>query len=633
MLFQTTQAHEELRARVRAFAEAEIKPIAFMLDKENKFPREQIEALGKMGLMGIPYGTEYEGAGLDVLSYAIAVEELARVDGGAGVILSAHTSLGTYPIAAFGTEEQKKKYLPDLCSGRKIGAFGLTEPNAGSDAGGTETIAEDKGDYYLLNGTKIFITNGGEADTYVVFAVTTPGIGTRGISALIVEKGWEGFTFEEHYDKLGIRSSATCQLNFNDVHVPKENLLGKEGQGFKIAMSTLDGGRIGIAAQALGIAQGAYEAAVEYSKERVQFGKPICQQQSIAFKIADMATKLRTARLLIYSAAELKQAHAPYGMEAAMAKMYASDIARDVTDEALQIFGGSGYLKGMEVERFYRDAKITMIYEGTNEVQRVVISSYILGKAAKEDKAAAAAPAVKKGGETGPRKKMILKEGSAKERVDKLVSELKAEGIDFTVGIPADTPIIEAERVVSAGKGMAQGRVGAGTGCTVGKLVVGAQPQQSGVGSASITLPEGVTVGAVAAVNAVGDVYHPVTGECIACARMEDGTRVPAEGLLMGQAAAQQMLRIPAPGSNTTIGVVAVDCKLTKEQCARLADVAHDGYARAIRPVHTQMDGDTVFSLATGRVNSDVNFIKLCAAAAEVMARAIANAVLFSLDA
>ena len=454
MLFQTTQAHEELRARVRAFAEAEIKPIAFMLDKENKFPREQIEALGKMGLMGIPYGTEYEGAGLDVLSYAIAVEELARVDGGAGVILSAHTSLGTYPIAAFGTEEQKQKYLPDLCSGRKIGAFGLTEPNAGSDAGGTETIAEDKGDYYLLNGTKIFITNGGEADTYVVFAVTTPGIGTRGISALIVEKGWEGFTFEEHYDKLGIRSSATCQLNFNDVHVPKENLLGKEGQGFKIAMSTLDGGRIGIAAQALGIAQGAYEAAVEYSKERVQFGKPICQQQSIAFKIADMATKLRTARLLIYSAAELKQAHAPYGMEAAMAKMYASDIARDVTDEALQIFGGSGYLKGMEVERFYRDAKITMIYEGTNEVQRVVISSYILGKAAKEDKAAAAAPAVKKGGETGPRKKMILKEGSAEERVNKLVSELKAEGIDFTVGIPADTPIIEAERVVSAGKGI-----------------------------------------------------------------------------------------------------------------------------------------------------------------------------------
>ena len=261
MYDQTTQAQEELRAKVRQFAEAEIKPIAFKLDKENQFPTEAVKELGKMGLMGIPYEKKYGGAGLDVLSYAIAVEELARVDGGAGVILSAHTSLGTFPIAAFGTEEQKKKYLPDLCSGKKIGAFGLTEPNAGSDAGGTETTAEDKGDHWLLNGEKIFITNGGVADTYVVFAVTTPDIGTRGISAFIVEKGWEGFTFEEHYDKMGIRSSATCQLNFNNVKIPKENLLGKEGQGFKIAMATLDGGRIGIAAQALGIAQGAYEAA------------------------------------------------------------------------------------------------------------------------------------------------------------------------------------------------------------------------------------------------------------------------------------------------------------------------------------------------------------------------------------
>ena len=450
MLYQTTEAHEALRAKIRAFAEAEIKPIAFQLDQENRFPTEAVKKLGEMGLMGIPYDPEYGGGGLDVLSYAIAVEELARVDGGAGVILSAHTSLGTFPIVQFGTEEQKRKYLPDLCSGRKIGAFGLTEPNAGSDAGGTETTAQDMGDHYLLNGEKIFITNGGEADTYVVFAVTTPDIGTRGISAFIVEKGWEGFTFGDHYDKMGIRSSATCQLKFHNVKIPKENLLGKEGQGFKIAMATLDGGRIGIAAQALGIAQGAYEAAVEYSKERVQFGRPICQQQSIAFKIADMATKLRCARLLVYSAADLKQAHVPYGMESAMAKQYASDIALEVTNDALQIFGGSGYLKGMEVERFYRDAKITTIYEGTNEIQRVVIASHILGKAGKAE----AAPVQKRGAETGERKKMILKDGTAQEKVDALVAALKKDGYDFTVGIPMDTPISQAERVVSAGKGI-----------------------------------------------------------------------------------------------------------------------------------------------------------------------------------
>ena len=450
MLYQTTEAHEALRAKIRAFAEAEIKPIAFQLDQENRFPTEAVKKMGELGLMGIPYETKYGGAGLDALSYAIAVEELARVDGGAGVILSAHTSLGTFPIFQFGTEEQKRKYLPDLCSGRKIGAFGLTEPNAGSDAGGTETTAQDMGDHYLLNGEKIFITNGGEADTYVVFAVTTPDIGTRGISAFIVEKGWEGFTFGDHYDKMGIRSSATCQLKFHNVKIPKENLLGKEGQGFKIAMATLDGGRIGIAAQALGIAQGAYEAAVEYSKERIQFGRPICQQQSIAFKIADMATKLRCARLLVYSAADLKQAHVPYGMESAMAKQYASDIALEVTNDALQIFGGSGYLKGMEVERFYRDAKITTIYEGTNEIQRVVIASHILGKAGKAD----AAPVQKKVSETGERKKHIFQEGTAQEQVDALVAALKKDGYDFTVGIPMDTPISQAERVVSAGKGI-----------------------------------------------------------------------------------------------------------------------------------------------------------------------------------
>lgn len=455
MLFTTTQEHEKLRMRIREFAESEIKPQAFLLDKNNEFPAEAIEKLGKMGLMGIPYPKEYGGAGLDALSYAIAVEELARVDGGAGVILSAHVSLGSWPIFGFGTEEQKKNYLTPLARGEKIGAFGLTEPNAGSDAGGTETTAVLKGDYYLLNGGKIFITNAPKASTYVVFAVTTPDIGTRGISAFIVESGWEGFEFGDHYDKMGIRSSATAELIFNDVKVPKENLLGKEGDGFKIAMATLDGGRIGIAAQALGIAQGAYENALAYSKERIQFGKPICQQQIISFKLADMATKLRCARFLIYSAAELKEQHAPYGMESAMAKQYASDIALEVTNDALQIFGGSGYLKGMEVERAYRDAKITTIYEGTNEIQRVVIASHIIGKMPKE--AGGEAKVMKKAAPvTGLRKKMVLKDGKAQEKVETLVAALKKDGYDFTVGIPLDTPIVQAERVVSAGKGIGE---------------------------------------------------------------------------------------------------------------------------------------------------------------------------------
>ena len=453
MLFQTTQAHEELRAKVRAFAEEEIKPIAFMLDQQNEFPDEAIRKLGEMGLMGIPFPAEYGGAGLDALSYAIAVEELARVDGGAGVILSAHVSLGSWPIFAYGTEEQKRKYLVPLAKGEKIGAFGLTEPNAGSDAGGTETTAVLKGDHYVLNGGKIFITNAPKADTYVVFAVTTPDIGTRGISAFIVEKGWKGFYFGDHYDKMGIRSSSTAELIFDNVEVPRENLLGKEGDGFKIAMSTLDGGRIGIAAQALGIAQGAYDAAVAYSKERIQFGKPIGFQQAISFKIADMATKLRCARFLVYSAAELKEEHAPYGMESAMAKMYASDIALEVTNDALQIHGGAGFMKGMEVERAYRDAKITTIYEGTNEIQRVVIASHILGKAPNSSGGSSSQPK-KPAPVTGVRKKVILRDGSPAEQVAALVEHLKKDGHDFTVGIPLDTPIAQAERVVSAGKGI-----------------------------------------------------------------------------------------------------------------------------------------------------------------------------------
>ena len=453
MFFKTTEQHEDFRARIREFAESEVKPQAFLLDKENRFPTEAIEKLGKMGVLGTPYPKEYGGAGLDVLSYAIAVEELSRVDGGTGVILSAHVSLGTYPIFAYGTEEQKQKYLIPLAKGEKLAAFGLTEPNAGSDAGGTETTAVLEGDYYILNGGKIFITNADKADTYVVFAVTTPDIGVKGISAFIVEKGWEGFTFGDHYDKMGIRSSSTAELIFNNVKVPKENLLGEEGQGFKIAMKTLDGGRIGIASQALGIAEGAYENALEYSKERIQFGKPICQQQAISFKLADMATKIRAARLLVYSAAELKENHEPYSMEAAMAKQYASDICLEVVNDALQIFGGNGYLKGMEVERAYRDAKICTIYEGTNEIQRVVIASHIIGKMPKNesrDRKTSRDPL------TGARKKIIFNDGTAEEKVYNLVEALKTDGYDFTVGIDINTPISKADRVVSVGKGIGE---------------------------------------------------------------------------------------------------------------------------------------------------------------------------------
>lgn len=455
MLFKTTEQHEALRAKVREFAETEVKPIAFMLDQQNEFPTEAIKKFGEMGMMGLPYPKEYGGAGLDTLSYAIAVEELSRVDGGTGVILSAHVSLGSYPIYAFGTEEQKQKYLVPLAKGEKLGAFGLTEPNAGSDAGGTETTAVLEGDHYILNGGKIFITNADKADTYVIFAVTTPDIGTRGISAFIVEKGWEGFTFGTHYDKMGIRSSSTAELVFNNVKVPKENLLGKEGQGFKIAMATLDGGRIGIAAQALGIAQGAFENALEYAKEREQFGMPIAHQQVISFKLADMATKLRCARFLVYSSAELKDQHEPFGMESAMAKQYTSDICLEVVNDALQIFGGNGYLKGMEVERAYRDAKICTIYEGTNEIQRIVIASHLIGKMPKANSSGSKKPSAK-GHATGLRKNIMFKDGDMKDRVNALVEALKADGYDFTVGIPLDTPIAMADRIVSAGMGIGE---------------------------------------------------------------------------------------------------------------------------------------------------------------------------------
>ena len=389
MLFKTTEAHEALRKQVREWVEKEVKPIVLEKDRgsvEDAWMEDQVKQMAAHGWLGVPYSKDYGGAGLDVISYAIVVEELSRVDGGIGVICSAHTSLGAYPIAEFGTEAQKQKYLIPLAKGEKIGAFGLTEPNAGSDAGGTETEYIDDGTNYILNGSKIFITNAPKADTYVVCAANPDVPGTKGISAFIVEKGDEGFEFGEHYDKLGIRTSATAELIFNEVTIPHDRLLGKEGEGFKIAMKTLDGGRIGIAAQALGIAQGAYEEAVKYARTREQFGKPIGAQQNLAFKLADMLTKIEAARLLIYKAAEKKEHHEDYGLDSAMAKMYASDIALEVVNNALQIHGGSGFIKGIPVEKMYRDAKITTIYEGTNEIQRLVIASKILGKLGKANR-------------------------------------------------------------------------------------------------------------------------------------------------------------------------------------------------------------------------------------------------------
>jgi len=463
MNFKLTAEQELLKDTIRKFAEEKIEPISFQLDTDNAFPEKIVKELGQMAVMGLPYPIKYGGAGKDVLSYIIAVEELSRVDAGVGVILSAHVSLGSWPIMEFGTEVQKEKYLKPLASGEKIAAFGLTEANAGSDAGGTETTAVLNGDHYILNGSKVFITNAEYADTYIIFAVTTPGIGTKGISAFIVEKSWEGFTFGTHYNKMGIRSSSTAELLFHDVKVPRENLLGEEGQGFKIAMETLEGGRIGIASQALGIAQGAYEKALSYSKERIQFGKPISRQQSVAFKIADMATKIRAARFMVYSAAELKQNHESYGTESAMAKQYASDICLEVVNDAVQIYGGSGYIKGFAVERMYRDAKICTIYEGTNEIQKLVISNALLGKAPKKvpENVVSSSPTTvtetkPKLEVTGKRKKILIKEGSPEEKVAAFLKNFNLEDIRSGGNSEnSDGSIGEADKVCSIGRGLA----------------------------------------------------------------------------------------------------------------------------------------------------------------------------------
>ena len=377
MDFHLSKEHEMIRKMYREFAENEVKPLAEEIDETERFPMETVEKMAKLGFMGIYFPKKYGGAGGDVLSYAMCVEELSKVCGTTGVIVSAHTSLCCAPIYENGTEEQKMKYLPDLLSGRKIGAFGLTEPGAGTDASGQQTTAVDMGDHWLLNGTKCFSTNGTVAETFVVFAMTDKKLGNKGISAFIVEKSFPGFSVGKHEKKMGIRGSSTCDLIFEDCIVPKANLLGKEGEGFKIAMKTLDGGRIGIAAQALGLGEGAVNEAIKYTKERVQFGKRISQFQNTQFQLADMHTRMQAAQFLVYSAACKKQNHEPYSMDAAMAKLFAAEAASDVTRRAVQLFGGYGYTREYPVERMMRDAKITEIYEGTSEVQRMVIASHL----------------------------------------------------------------------------------------------------------------------------------------------------------------------------------------------------------------------------------------------------------------
>jgi acyl-CoA dehydrogenase len=372
-----TEEQEMMRKMVRDFAESEIAPFVENMEK-GEFPRGILKKMGELGLMGIPVPERYGGAEMDFISYIIAIHELSKVSAVIGVILSVHTSVGTNPILFFGTEEQKQKYVPKLASGEYLGAFCLTEPSAGSDAAGLKSRAVKDGDDYILNGSKIFITNGGEADVYIVFASTNPEAGPKGITAFIVEKGTPGLIVGKDEQKMGLHGSRTVQLTFEDMRISAGNVLGKEGEGFKIAMANLDAGRICIAAQALGIAEAALEAATGYAKERRQFDRPIAAQQGIAFKLADMATNVEAAKLLTYRAADLRQKGIKCGKEASMAKLFASKTAVEVTTEAIQVFGGYGYTKDYPVERYFRDAKITEIYEGTSEIQRLVISKQLL---------------------------------------------------------------------------------------------------------------------------------------------------------------------------------------------------------------------------------------------------------------
>lgn len=371
-----TDEQEMMRKMVRDFARTEIAPFIEKME-QGQFPREILTKMAQLGLMGIPIPEQYGGAGMDFISYIIAINELSKVSATVGVILSVHTSVGTNPIVYFGTEEQKQKYVPKLAAGEYLGAFCLTEPQAGSDAAGIKTRAIKDGEDYVINGSKIFITNGGEADVYIVFAVTDPSAGSKGITTFIVEKDTPGFIVGKDEKKMGLHGSRTVQLTFENMRVSGENILGKEGEGLKIALGNLDVGRIGIAAQALGIAEAALEAATEYASGRQQFGKPISRQQGVGFKLADMATSIEAARLLVYRAADLRAKGKPCGLEASMAKLFASRTAVEVTTEAIQVFGGYGYTEDYPVERYFRDAKITEIYEGTSEIQRLVISKQL----------------------------------------------------------------------------------------------------------------------------------------------------------------------------------------------------------------------------------------------------------------
>jgi butyryl-CoA dehydrogenase len=374
MDFRLTKEETLFLQMIREFAQKEVKPLAAEIDEQERFPEETVRKMGEIGLMGIPVPVEYGGAGGTNQIYTMAVEEISKVCATTGVVLSAHTSLCIAPIMEHGTDEQKQKYLPKLASGEWLGAFGLTEPNAGTDAAGQQTTARLEGDNYILNGSKIFITNAQYAHVYIVMAMTDRSMGTRGISAFIVEKDMPGFTIGKKEKKMGIRGSATCELIFENCVVPKENLLGKEGKGFAIAMKTLDGGRIGIASQALGIAQGAIDETVKYTKERKQFGRSIAQFQNTQFQMADLKTKVEAARLLVRRAAAKKDSGEPYSVDAAMAKLFCAEVAMEVTTKAVQFHGGYGYTREYPVERMMRDAKITEIYEGTSEVQRMVIA-------------------------------------------------------------------------------------------------------------------------------------------------------------------------------------------------------------------------------------------------------------------